>query len=151
GRTAARETAPVRPVPLDVVEATLPFLNRHLAAMVRVQLLSGARPGEVCKMRAIDLDTTGAVWLYCPDSHKTAHHGHRRIIALVPKAQGVINPSLPLDTQAYLFSPRLALEEVRAERRRNRKSKVQPSQQDRRRRKPRRAPGDRYTTSSYDH
>jgi len=48
GRTTARETEPVRPVAVAVVEETLPFLNRHLAAMVRLQLLTGARLGEAC-------------------------------------------------------------------------------------------------------
>src|SRR5262249_47975153 len=41
GRTEARETAPVGPVHPAVVEATLPELNRHVAAMVRLQLLTG--------------------------------------------------------------------------------------------------------------
>jgi integrase len=50
-----------------------------------------------------------------------------------------------------LFSPRRALEEYRAGQRARRKTKVQPSQQDRRRRKPRKLPGERYTTCSYDY
>ena len=41
GRSAARETAPVRPVADDVVEAALPHLRSQVAAMVRLQLLTG--------------------------------------------------------------------------------------------------------------
>jgi integrase len=158
GRSKARETEPVRPVSLAVVEETVPFMNRHVAAMVRVQLLTGARPGEVCVMRGCDLDTSGRVWLYRPGSdqgregkHKTAHHGHQRVIAIGPKAQEVIRPFLKLDTHAYLFTPREALDELRAAKRKERKSKVQPSQQNRRCKKPRKVPGERYTTSSYGH
>lgn len=47
GRSIARETEPIRPVPDAVVDATLPFLNRHVRGMVEFQRLTGARPGEV--------------------------------------------------------------------------------------------------------
>jgi integrase len=158
GRSKARETQPVAAVSPAVVEDTLPFLNRHIAGMVRVQLLTGARPGEVCAMRACDIDMTGKVWLYRPGSgsgpegeHKTAHHGHQRVIAIGPRAQELLRPFLKLDTRAYLFSPREAMAEFRAEQRKTRKTPVQPSQLNRRKRRPRKAPGERYTTSSYGH
>jgi integrase len=158
GRTAARETEPVSPVSPVVVEDTVPFLNRQLAAMVRVQLLTGARPGEVCILRACDIDMSGKVWLYRPGSHrgqtgehKTAHHGHQRIIAIGPKAQEVITPFLSLDTRVYLFSPWDAREERYAAMRKGRQTKVQPSQTSRRKARPRRGPGRRYTVSSYGH
>jgi integrase len=63
GRTEAREPEPVGPVPLEVVEATLPFLSRPVAAMVRLQLLTGMRPGEACTMRGRDLTQIGDVWV----------------------------------------------------------------------------------------
>jgi integrase len=158
GRSDARETKPVGPVSEAAVNDTLPYLNRHTAGMVRVQLLTGARPGEVCRMRTCDIDMTGKVWLYRPGSdegphgaHKTAHHGHQRVIAIGPKAQAIIKEFLTLDTQTYLFSPRRAMEEKRVERRRNRKTKLQPSQRSRRKQKPKRAPGERYTTGAFDH
>ncbi len=44
GRTPARETPPVAPVPMTDVEATLPFLNRRVAAMVKLQLLTACAP-----------------------------------------------------------------------------------------------------------
>jgi integrase len=151
GRTLARETPPVGPVSVEMVEATLPHANRHVVAMVRVQLLSGARPGEVCAMRGCDIDMSGAVWLYRVKMHKTAHHGHARQVAIGPLAQEVIRPFLRLDAQAHLFSPRSAMEELRAERRQKRKTPVQPSQQNRRKRKPRRQPGEEYTPMAYAH
>jgi integrase len=61
GRTAAREKEPVRPVPIDVVEKTLPFLSRQVAGMVRLQLLTGMRPGEVCRVRMRDIKVEGDV------------------------------------------------------------------------------------------
>jgi integrase len=148
GRTEARETEPVKPVADAVVDAVLPFVLPTVAAMIRVQRLTGARPGEVCLMRACDIDTTGDVWLYRPHAHKTKHKGKDRVIALGPQAQAVVKQFLKLDIRAYLFSPRDAMERKRAEMR-GRRTKVQPSQQDRRRRKPKKQLGERYKTASY--
>jgi len=55
GRSDARETAPVLPVDDSTVEATLPFLPSVVKAMVRLQRLTGMRPGEVCSIRPADL------------------------------------------------------------------------------------------------
>jgi integrase len=159
GRSTAKETAPVGPVAVALVEDTLPHLTRQVRGMVKVQLLTGARPGEVCIMRACDIDMSGPVWLYYPGrdqgpagQHKTAHHGYRRVIAIGPRAQEVIREFLKPDLQAYLFSPKEARAESDAERRQQRKSPMTPSQAKRRRkRKPRKQPGDRYTVNSISH
>jgi integrase len=149
GRSAARETEPVKPVPVAFVEAALPYLSPIIGDMVRLQLVSGMRPGEVCLMRGIDLDMSGAVWLYRLANHKIAHHGHARVVPLGPQAQAIIRRHLKTEVQAYLFSPADAVAEWQAEKRRNRKSKVQPSQLDRRKHKPMIRPGDYYQTSAY--
>jgi integrase len=90
GRSNARETAPVEPVAVEAVEKTLPHLNSHLQGVVRLQRHTGARPGEACAIRLRDLDRSGAVWLYRPAQHKTAHHGKSRVIAVGPVGQGVL-------------------------------------------------------------
>jgi integrase len=151
GRTAVKERPPVAPVAAEVVLATLPHLLPPVRALAELQLHTGMRPGEVCQMRGCDLDTTSDIWLYRPVHHKTRHRGKARVVALGPKAQAVIKPFLKLETQAYLFSPRDALAALRARQRANRKTKVQPSQADRRKRKPKRYPGEKYTTNAYYH
>lgn len=83
GRTEARETEPVKPVADAVADATLPFAQPTVTAMVRPQRLTGARPGEVRSMRACDIDITGAIWLYQPAHHKSRHRGKDRVMALV--------------------------------------------------------------------
>jgi integrase len=159
GRSAARETAPVRPVAEAVVEATLPYVRPQVAAMVNLQLLTGMRPGEVVVMRGTDLETAGKVWVYRPGSdagphgkHKTSYRGQARVVLIGPRAQEVLRPWLRLNLQEYLFQPREAMEQYRAELRRDRKTPLTPSQA---RRRPKtnaeRAPGDRYRVSSYDH
>jgi integrase len=150
GRCAARETAPVRPVPEDHVTAVLPHVSGPVMAMVLVQRLTGCRPGEVVRMRGADLDTSGEVWLYLPAGHKTAHHGHQRVIAIGPRAQEVIRPFLKADPAQYLFSPREGREAWFAERRRQRTTPLTPSQAGRRRKqRPRRAPRECYTVGTY--
>jgi integrase len=156
GRSAARETEPVRPVAPEVVEATVPFLLPLVRDMVQLQCLTGMRPGELVVMRTIDLDTSGPVWLYRPGSdhgpcgaHKTAHHGHQRAIAIGPRGQEIVRQYLKTDLYAYLFSPKEALAAHRAEQRQKRKTCVQPSQQNRRKRHPKRTAGDRYRVGSY--
>src|SRR5271157_2466481 len=71
GRADVRESEPVKPVPDAFVDAIKPYVSRQVWAMVELQRLSGMRPGEVCMMRSCDLDTSGRVWAYTPESHKT--------------------------------------------------------------------------------
>ena len=149
GRSLARETEPVKPVPEAYVEAVLPFVRPPVRGMIQLQRLTGMRPGEACALRACDIDMTGPVWLYRPQQHKTVWRGHRRVIALGPRAQEVVRPFLTLNTQAYLFSPKDAMQSLREGQRARRKTKVQPSQVSRKKRNPKRPPGDRYTPRTY--
>jgi hypothetical protein len=149
GRTEARETEPIGPVANAVVDVTLPFVRPPVRGMIHLQRLTGCRPGEACMMRGCDLDTSGPVWLYRPPHHKTKHRGKERVIALGPQAQQIVKQFLKLDTQAYLFSPKDAIVALREEQRRFRKTKVQPSQVNRRKRNPAKSPREKYTTQSY--
>jgi integrase len=149
GRSAARETEPVRPVPVAFVDAVLPHLRPQVAAVVRLQLYSGMRPGEVVQMRACDVDTAGKVWHYRPARHKTAHRGLGRVVVLGPRCQEIVRGFLRPDLEGYLFQPREAVVALRAERRAGRKTKVPPNQRDRRSRRPRRVPAERYSVATY--
>lgn len=153
GRTEARETEPVRPVPDAFVDAVLPFVSSQVKAMIELQRLTGMRPGEVCSMRTCDIDVTGKVWIYRPQAHKTEHHGKAREIYLGPRAQGVLRLWLKPDLQAYLFSPAEAKAAHAARRRQERQSPLWPShvrhQLGKRKPNPQRPPKDHYTTESY--
>ena len=107
GRTAARESAPVKPAPRQHVEAVVAVLTDPVRAMVELQLLTGMRPGEVIAMRMADLDMAGEVWVYRPVQHKTAWRGHEREILLGPKAQEVLRRVLGKGLRVgCLFRPR---------------------------------------------
>ncbi|MBI1311301.1 tyrosine-type recombinase/integrase [bacterium] len=150
GRSEARESEPVRPVAEADINAVLPFVAAQVRDMVRLQLLAGCRPGEICSLRPCDVCRDGDVWEYRPESHKTEHHGRERIIFFGPRAQEILCPWLDnRPAEAFCFSPAEAQAARNAEKRRRRKSPVQPSQRDRTKPDAARTPGDCYTTASY--
>ncbi|HEX6987210.1 MAG TPA: tyrosine-type recombinase/integrase [Planctomycetaceae bacterium] len=106
GRSEAKETEPVGPVPDEHVEAVLPHLSPPLRAAVEVLRHTGARTGEVLSMRVGDLDLSADPWEYRPRSHKTEHRGRRRVILLGPRARAAVRPLLVADPEAYVFRPR---------------------------------------------
>jgi integrase len=153
GRTAARETDPVVPVADDRVEATLPFLRPAVRAMVRVQRLTGMRPGEVCQLRPCDLDTARPVWRFTPPQYKTKHRGKPLVITLGPKAQAELAAFAPADPTDYYFSPRRVVADLHAERGANRKTPRFVSHMTRnagkRKAAPARVASAKYTVTSY--
>ena len=129
GRSEAVESEVVRPVDEATVNATLPHLPRIVAAMVELQFLTGARPGEITSMRPIDITFgTDGAWTYWPATHKTQHRGKERRIFLGPKSQAILRPFFDREPEAYYFSPSEAEAERNAKRRKNRKSPMTPSQ-----------------------
>jgi integrase len=153
GRCEARESEPVRPILRAVADATLPLFTPMVADMVRLQLETGMRPGELVTMRAPDLDMGGAVWLYRPAQHKNQHRGHERVIAVGPKGQEIIRRWLTTNLAAYLFSPRRNEEDRNARRHDARKTPLYPShvkhQAAKKKRRGRPKHGDHYCVTAY--
>jgi integrase len=158
GRTDARETAPVRPVAAGVVEETLPHLPTLVRALARFQLLTGCRPDEACRLRPLDLDTSNpSCWVYRPGSdrggsgeHKTAHHGHDRLVLVGPRAQEVLRPFLGRKLDVYCFSPAESERQRSEGRRAARQTPLTPSQKAHRPKAGRkRRPAERYPVTSY--
>jgi len=90
GRCEAKEYGPVKPVPEAFIEAVKDHVSDQVWAMIQLQVFTGMRPGEVVLMRGRDIDTTGNLWVYTPQHHKTEHHGITRPIYLGPKAKDVV-------------------------------------------------------------
>ncbi len=122
GRSEARESKPVKPVPDAFVDAIEKHVAPQVWTMVQLQRMTGKRPGEVTTMRTCDIDASGKVWVYTPANHKTQHHGHQRQIYIGPKAQVILRPWLRTELQAYLFQPREAVAWSREQRRLARKT-----------------------------
>lgn len=82
GRSNARENEPVRPVPVERVEAVEPYVSKQVWAIIRLQLLTGARGGELFRLRPADINRDGesGIWTHTPIEHKTAYLQRSRLI-----------------------------------------------------------------------
>jgi integrase len=154
GRSGAREGRKVRPVAIELVERTLPTLPPTVARMVEVQLLTGMRSTEVCRLRPCDLDRSSDVWVYRLPEHKCTYRGQERVVAIGPRAQAILVPLLVgLDPTDFVFSPSRSEEQRRAMATAARKTPRWRSHMSRNRRKrkasPRRTAGQCYTRTSY--
>lgn len=153
GQTAAPERSPRKNVPDEVVKATLPHLIPTIADMVQVQRLAAMRPGEICNMRVGDLERSDEIWIYRPGLHKNAWREQDRIIPLGKPEQEILERRiLGKNPEQYVFSPTEAMQEKWERAAAERKTKVQPSQQARKKRNaanPKRKDGESYKPSSY--
>jgi integrase len=151
GRTEAREGSKVKPVSDNDIMATIQHLPGVVADMVKLQRLSGARPGEICAIRPGDINHEADVWEYVPDSHKTDHHDRPRVIFIGAKGQGILLPYLLRDADAYCFSPQEAEDKRRAAKHEARKVPMSCGNRlcTNRKATPRRAAGKKYDRNSY--
>ncbi|MGB2985457.1 MAG: site-specific integrase [Phycisphaerae bacterium] len=145
GRTVARESEPVTPVPEGYVDAVRPYVSRQVESLIDLQLLTAARPGELVIMQAVDIDTSGRIWIYHVPTHKNTYRGQDRRIYIGPRGQEIIRPFMaarPVD--AYVFSPAESVAEraSKALTHRRPNQKLNPRLTDR-------IIGDCYTTGSY--
>jgi|GEM_PF-1053409 len=157
GEYGAKERPRILPVPLAIVEKTLPWLGPVTADMVRVHLLCGMRPDEVCRLSTREIERSGSIWFYRPEQHKNAWRLKERLIAIPSLAQAILIPYLREDDlDAFIFTPEANEAARHARGTGNRKTKVYPCELRRRAAKKakRRAAGKlkfrpRYTAESY--
>jgi len=155
GEYGARETEPVRAVEPEVLERTLAELSPTVADMANLQLLTGMRPGELCSMRWMDVDTSPPCWVYRPARHKNSHRGKQRVIPVGPKGQAILMRYRSRSEDPAIFSPREADARRRDELRARRETPLTPSQLERDRSRAvtrydgSRTPGEHYTPASY--
>jgi len=152
GRTTAPETAKVRPVSDADVDAIKSFVTGPVWALIQLQRLTGARGGELFKLRPSDLNMSGAVWTAECLEHKNAHRGQERTLYFGRRAQAVIRPFLAgRPTDAYLFRPCDAVLEHNEKRHAARETPMSCGNTpgSNRKRKPKRTARDHYTRDSY--
>jgi integrase len=90
GEKGLTDNAPVGAVPDADVDAVLATVPRHVALAIRLQLLTGARPGEILGLRVGDIDDKGPIWKAPIKNHKTAKLGKSRCLYFGAKAQTVL-------------------------------------------------------------
>ncbi len=135
GEQDVRESEVVTPVPQLAIDAVRPLVSRQVRALIQLQLLTGARSGELLNLSPKDLpNTSAAVWIVELGDHKTAHHGKRRTLYFGPNTQAILWPFLAgRPVHKPLFSPL----EAEYERRDTTEFNSQ------------RSPGEHYTAGSY--
>lgn len=92
-----RQSKKRQPAKREDVLKTLEELHDMPADIVRLILFTGARPGEICGMRASEVQKDGPhkTWVYRPGAHKTMHHGKRRFITFGKKGQAILRKWWP--------------------------------------------------------
>ncbi|MBP3959450.1 tyrosine-type recombinase/integrase [Gemmata sp. G18] len=111
GRSPAPDRPKKQPATNQQIEATIPFLapadpvrNTKLTAMVKLQRLTGMRPGEVCALELGDLDRSADVWRYeVGKANKNRHRGKRQAYYFGPKAVEILRPFLEGDPSGPIF------------------------------------------------
>lgn len=133
GQTTAHETTPVESVDLQLVEGSIPEMPRQIRTMVELQLVTGARPGEIVrlKMRWVSKHSE-ELWIFTIPKGEAKVRSKPRPIPLGPRAIRAIEPFITTNPDAFLFSPADSLMESMGY--------VRGGE---------RAPGERYTTGSY--
>ena len=151
GQTEAHETDPVKPAVLDDVRKTAEQLSPVLKAMIRIQVQTGMRPGELCKMRPCDIDRSGAEWIYRPAKHKTASKGKTKAVPIMGDARDALTDYMNRDPEAFCFSPRESMAWYRANQRANRTTPLSCGNRPGTNKKanPRKQPGEAFTSCSY--
>jgi integrase len=128
GRSQAPDKPKVKPVADDIVCATIQCLPRVVGDMVKLQWLTGMRPGEIFCMKWENINSSDDIWLYSPETHKTEHHDIERIIPLNRSCQMILERYQDTPEDQIIFSPKRTIREKAEERAAKRKSKRQPSQ-----------------------
>ena len=106
GKTEASESKPVLPVDESTIEKTILNLrNKVVADMIRIQRLTGCRPGElmIIKPCDVDRDSVDGAWLYYPESHKMEHKERHRVVVIGPKAQAILAKYLLRSENQFCF------------------------------------------------
>lgn len=106
---------PKKPVPRADIDAVLPHLHPRpkrravYDAMIRVQLLTGMRPGELCSVRPADIDRTREPWRYeVTEYNKMLHREQTRVLFFGPEARALLSPLLTFaepDRPVFMLPP----------------------------------------------
>jgi integrase len=148
-----KEPRKVRPVPRCDIRRVRRHLPRPVRALVDLQLLTGARPGELVRLCAAHIDMSEKTWSVTYDgtdeqkSHKTDYLNKERVIWFGRRAQKILQMFMSTGRRIDqpIFTPKQACLDA-AQRRGNhgRRANQKPNA-----RKTDRTVGDQYTTASY--
>ncbi|MGE0145650.1 MAG: tyrosine-type recombinase/integrase [Planctomycetota bacterium] len=150
-----RPTGKPKRIPtLDEIRAVVAVASRQVGAMLRLQALSGMRPGEVCAMRFEDVERIeheGTTFgLYRVRDGKTSHHGHATSYVLPPAALAILD-EFQRPGGGIVFRPSDAMRERGKAMRLQRRTPITKQTIERDHRDEPREFGERYTKDTYRH
>ncbi len=145
GRTKAREGSKVLPANMEDVRKAQAEAPKVIAAMIDLQLLCGARPGEIVLLRPRNIDTSrDDVWIADLSEHKNQWRGIERFLYFGRRAQIILKEYMLRPPDAYMFNPREVVAAKPAPKGKRRRPNQKPN-----RRKTSRRLSDHYTAESY--
>ena len=103
GRTEAKDRAARKPVDQKHINMVLGKVRPLIGDLINLQLLTGARSGELLMLTEGMIDCAGEVWTANLVDHKTVHHGKERVLVFGPKAQLILRPYFTGQKSAKLF------------------------------------------------
>ena len=103
GRTEAHDNAPRHAVDQGNIEAVRQRVQPLVRDLIDLQLLTGARSGELLMLTTGMIDRTGKVWKAALVDHKCQHHGQSRTLHFGPQAQLILAKYLSADPDQPLF------------------------------------------------
>ena len=106
GRTEAPDHPSRKPVPQDQIDAVRAVLPQRHRDLIDLQLLTGARSGELLKLTTEMIDRSGETWIAKIADHKTVHHGKERVLYFGPHAQLILTRYLSVNPTERLFAVR---------------------------------------------
>lgn len=113
-RSGVKEGIPVEPADPATVVRTVPLMPPAVRAIVGLLRLTGARPGEVMRLRPGEVDRSGGAWVFRLARYKESWRGKPREVHLGPAAQAVLAPWLDgVGAGTLAFTPSRS-EDVRA-------------------------------------
>ena len=103
GRTEAHHNALRHAVDQDKIEAVRRLVQPLVRDLIDLQLLCGARSGELLMLTTTMIDRAAKVWKAALVDHKCQHHGQSRALHFGPQAQLIVARYLSADPDKQLF------------------------------------------------
>lgn len=103
GQFGLPEGKKVKPVDLEMVATVLPFLNDRMADILRLLMLTGARPSEILNLRPAELTQDSEGFYYEPSQHKTEKKNCKRVIYFNIEARLILRRRWPAESNGLFF------------------------------------------------
>jgi integrase len=104
GQLKLPEGKDVKPVDVEAVKKTLEFLNDRMGDIIKLLMLTGARPKEMLSIKPCELEVDSkGLAVYRPKHHKTEKKNLKRAVVLNLEAMAILNSRWPSDPSKLFF------------------------------------------------